>query len=168
MLSFPSRRVYPALCRMCRCAWSVAVSCTGLRSGMPAVVAREAWREGGRVLAPWHPVVGGVGKDCCPLGRRVVALGLLGQSWRTRWELRTKRFSGTPWEVCRHPMRWRHCCQKYIGNLCFGRSLHHSFLHAGVGGGSSSRSRPHQACRDRVQLGRKSRKSWRCNGPKSS
>lgn len=100
---------------------------------MPAVVAREAWREELCVLALLHLSICGVRKDCCRLGPQMVALGSLRQSWCGFWELWTKCFSGTP-ERCAGT-RWDgDTVCKCIGNFCFDCCLLHSFLHAGVGG----------------------------------
>lgn len=156
------------------CLESFAIFCIGVKSVMPAVLAREAWREGLRVLAPLHPSVCGIRRDHCRLGRQMVALGLLGQSWCGCRELWTKCFSsvprrcaGTRWDgdtVCKSILG----ISALIAAYCYLLTLIIAFCMLVWGAANAVGSPSRQVCLCRVHLGRKSWESWRCDGLKSS
>ena len=153
---------------MLLCLESFAVLSMGERSKMPAVMVREAWREGLCILVPLHPSICGVRKDCSRLGAQMVALGLLGQSWYGCWELWTECFSGTPGKCAGTRWDGDTVCKSIsvISALVAAYTVASCMLVWGAANSIGSLTR--QTCLHRVHVGGKSWKSWRCDGLKSS
>lgn len=156
-----------ALCHACCClAWRALPSCLAVRSGMLAVMVKEAGLEGPCVRALLLPWVCAVRKEGLLSPENADGCSWLAGTVLVCLELWTKRFSSMPGRCAGTRWDGDTVCRSRSGISALITAYTTAFLHAGVGCSNSILS--FRASLNRVHPGRKSRKSWRCDGLKSS